>query len=76
MGYGADREIIIEGRLTRVEAKLDAVNDKLDEAILSQLKDHGKRINALERRGWWMAGWITGAGAVGALAAKLLERVG
>lgn len=37
-----------EARLARIEAMLAALNQRLDEAILTQLKDHGKRIRELE----------------------------
>ena len=74
-----ERDISTEGRLARLEAKLDSIDDKLDGAILSQLKDHGKRLaehgkrmGELERRGQWLAGWIVGAGAVGAFIARLV----
>ena len=67
-----------EERISRLEAKFEsfeasimaqfaALNLRLDEVIISQVKDHGKRIQALERRGVWMAGWIAGAGAIGSI---------
>lgn len=67
-----------EERIARLEAKFEsfeasimaqfaALNLRLDEVIISQVKDHGKRIQALERRGVWMAGWIAGAGAIGSI---------
>ena len=67
-----------EERLARLEAELSALkasimaqfaalNLRLDEVIISQVQDHGKRIQALERRGVWMAGWIAGAGAIGSI---------
>lgn len=37
-----------EARLARIEAMIAAFNQRLDEAILTQLKDHGKRIRELE----------------------------
>ena len=67
-----------EERLARLEAEMTALkcsmldqftalNLRLDEVIISQVKDHGKRIQALEQRGVWMAGWIAGAGAIGSI---------
>lgn len=53
-----------EERLARIEAQLAGLNQRLDEVVISQLKDHGKRLAALERRQIWVGGWI--AGAVGA----------
>lgn len=37
-----------ESRLSRIEALLEALNKRLDDAILTQLRDHGKRIRELE----------------------------
>ena len=67
-----------EERLARLEAEMTALkcsmldqftalNLRLDEVIISQVKDHGKRIQALEERGVWMAGWIAGAWAIGSI---------
>ena len=36
-------------RLVRIEEQLKALKAGFDEAILTQLKDHGKRLAALER---------------------------
>lgn len=59
-----------ESRLARIEALLEALNKRMDDAILTQLKDHGKRIAILERRQAWQIGWMAGAGAVGAMVGK------
>lgn len=59
-----------ESRLARIEALLEALNKRMDDAILTQLRDHGKRIAILERRQSWQIGWMTGAGAVGAMVGK------
>lgn len=56
-----------EERLARIEAQLAGLNQRLDEVVISQLRDHGKRLQALERRGIWIAGWLAGVGAVGAV---------
>ena len=56
-----------EERLARLEAQLAGLNQRLDEVVISQLRDHGKRIQALENRGVWVAGWIAGAGAIGSI---------
>ena len=72
-----------EERLARLEAEMTALkcgmldqftalNLRLDEVIISQVKDHGKRIQALEERGVWMAGWIAGAGAIGSIVGSVL----
>lgn len=42
------RALDYESRLSRIEALLEALNQRLDDAILTQLRDHGKRIRDLE----------------------------
>lgn len=42
------RTLDYESRLSRIEALLEALNQRLDDAILTQLRDHGKRIRDLE----------------------------
>ncbi len=37
-----------DARLARIEAMIVAINQRLDDAILTQLRDHGKRIRELE----------------------------
>ena len=56
-----------EERLARIEAQLAGLNQRLDEVVISQLRDHGNRIQALENRGVWVAGWIAGAVAIGSI---------
>ena len=59
-----------EARLARIEALLEALNQRMDDAILTQPRDHGKRLGILERRQSWQVGWMAGAGAVGAMVGK------
>ena len=66
-----EHDLHTESRLARIEAKLDALSDRIDEALVTQIKDHGKRIAALERRNMWSAGWA----AVAACAASALTAV-
>lgn len=37
-----------EARLSRIEGLLQGLNQRIDDAVITQLKDHGKRISALE----------------------------
>ena len=62
-----------EERLARIEAQLAGLNQRLDEVVISQLRDHGKRLAALERRQIWVGGWIAGAGAAGAVLTYLVK---
>lgn len=56
-----------EERLARIEAQLAGLNQRLDEVVISQLRDHGKRIQALENRGVWVAGWLAGVAFAGGM---------
>ena len=37
-----------EARLSRIEGLLEGLNQRIDDAVLTQLHDHGKRIRDLE----------------------------
>ncbi len=52
----------VESRLIRVEDKLDAIDQRIDDALLSQVRDHGKRIAALESWRMWIIGVSAGVG--------------
>lgn len=67
-----DRDIATESRLARMEERLVAIDEKLDDAVISQLRDHGKRISAIERRWWLLIGYMLGSGLVGAAAVRFL----
>lgn len=62
-----ERSISQAERLARIEEQVTAVRREIAEMVGTQIKDHGKRIAALERRAVWSAGWIAGAGFVGGL---------
>lgn len=72
----SEHDLNTAASIARLEAKVDALIVRFDEAITTQVKDHGKRLGVLERRAVWQAGWIAGAGLVGsamtALVIKLL----
>lgn len=70
-----ERQLFVERRLSSVEAKLDAVNEKLDNAILCQLKDHGKRLAALERARAYSTGWVVGVAAATGVLGALIGRL-
>lgn len=64
----------VNAELASLRAEVSALRERIDEIVITQIKDHGKRIAALERRQIWIGGWIAGAGAVGACAAWLLDK--
>lgn len=72
-----EHDLHTESRLARIEAKLDSLSERIDDALVTQIKDHGKRIAELERRMTWATGWIAGAACVSsaltALALHLVE---
>ena len=64
-------------RLARLETKVDALNERLNELFISQVKDHGKRIRIIENRLAWAAGWAACAGVAGAgVMAAIMKAVG
>ena len=72
-----EHDVDMASRIARIEAKLDALNERIDEALVTQIKDHGKRISALERRAVWAAGWVAGAAcAASALTAAVVHFMG
>lgn len=67
-----DRDV--ESRLIRVEDKLDAINQRIDDALLSQIRDHGKRIAALESWKMWVVGVAAGVGGVISFVVQVVQR--
>lgn len=70
-----EHDLLTESRLARIEAKLDALGDRIDEALVTRLKDQGKRIAALERRTVWSAGWAAGAACAASTLTAVAVRV-
>lgn len=67
-----DRDV--ESRLIRVEDKLDAINQRIDDALLSQIRDHGKRIAALESWRMWIIGVAAGVSGVVGVVMQVLSK--
>lgn len=67
-----DRDV--ESRLIRVEGKLDAINQRIDDALLSQVRDHGKRLAALESWKMWVVGVAAGVGGVISFVVQVVQR--
>lgn len=59
--------------LARMTAKLEALDKRIDDAVVSQVRDHGKRIAALEKHQAWIAGAIALAGGVGASVGTIIQ---
>lgn len=70
-----DRDIVreigeVKAGISGLQAEVSGLRERIDDIVVTQLRDHGKRIAILERRQAWQIGWMTGAGAVGAALGK------
>lgn len=65
----------VKAGIAGLQAEVGGLRERIDDIVVTQLKDHGKRLAALERRQVWMAGWMAGAGAVGAALVWLVQKV-
>lgn len=69
-----ERDLLVERRLTGIEAKLEELKNLIMEGLVTQLRDHGKRIAILERRAIWQAGWTAGAAAAGSIVTAVVMK--
>lgn len=70
-----DRDIVreigeVKAGISGLQAEESGLRERIDDIVVTQLRDHGKRIAILERRQAWQIGWMAGAGAVGAALGK------
>ena len=70
-----DRDIVreigeVKAGISGLQAEVSGLRERIDDIVVTQLRDHGKRIAILERRQAWKIGWMAGAGAVGAALGK------
>ena len=68
-----DRDIVreigeVKAGISGLQAEVSGLRERIDDIVVTQLRDHGKRIAILERRQAWQIGWM--AGAVGAALVK------
>lgn len=66
-----DRDIVreigeVKAGISGLQAEVSGLRERIDDIVVTQLRDHGKRVAILERRQAWQIGWMAGAGAVGA----------
>jgi hypothetical protein len=64
----------VKAAVASVQAEIIAVNKRIDDALISQVRDHGKRISALEAWRVWLIGWAAGAGVVSHFIFQLFEK--
>lgn len=70
-----DRDIVreigeVKAGISGLQAEVSGLRERIDDIVVTQLCDHGKRVAILERRQAWQIGWMAGAGAVGAALGK------
>ena len=70
----SDFDRAIESRLIRVEDKIDALDQRIDDALVAQVRDHGKRIASLDNWKMWVVGVAAGAGGVVSFIMQNLQR--
>ena len=69
----AEKLAAVREELARMTAKIEALDKRIDDAVVSQVRDHGKRIAALEKHQAWIAGAIALAGGVGASVGTIIQ---
>lgn len=47
----------MKAELSGMHSEMTGLRERIDDALLSQLRDHGKRISALESWRVWLVGW-------------------
>ncbi len=65
----------VKSGIAGLRAEVEGLRERIDDVVVSQLRDHGKRLAELERRQIWVGGWVAGAGAVGAALVWLIQKV-
>ena len=64
----------LKAELSGMHSELKGLRERIDDALISQLRDHGKRIAALESWCVWLVGWAAGAGLVSGVLVSLLGK--
>ena len=64
----------LKAALSGMHSELKGLRERIDDALISQLRDHGKCIAALEAWRVWLVGWAAGAGLVSGVLVSLLGK--
>ena len=64
----------IKAEMSGMSAEVKALRERIDDVLISQVRDHGKRIAALENWRVWLVGWAAGAGLVSGVLVSLLGK--
>ena len=54
----------MKAELSGMHSEMRGLRERIDDVLISQVRDHGKRIAALENWRVWLVGWAAGAGVV------------
>ena len=62
----------MKAELSGMHSEMRGLRERIDDALISQMRDHAKRLAALETWRVWLVGWAAGAGALcGLLAGRV-----
>ena len=64
----------MKAELSGMHSELRGLRERIDDALISQMRDHAKRLSALESWRVWLVGWAAGAGLVSGVLVSLLEK--
>ena len=64
----------LKAELSGMHSEMRGLRERIDDALISQLRDHGKRLAALESWRVWLVGWAAGAGLVSGVLVSLLGK--
>jgi len=64
----------MKAELSGMHSEMKGLRERIDDALISQLRDHGKRLAALESWRVWLVGWAAGAGLISSVLISLLGK--
>lgn len=64
----------MKAELSGMHSEMKGLRERIDDALISQLRDHGKRLAALETWRVWLVGWAAGAGLISSVLISLLGK--
>ena len=64
----------MKAELSGMHSEMRGLRERIDDALISQLRDHGKRLAALETWRVWLVGWAAGAGLISSVLISLLGK--
>ena len=64
----------MKAELSGMHSEMRGLRERIDDALISQLRDHGKRLAVLESWRVWLVGWAARAGLVSGVLVSILGR--